>query len=352
MSSILDALKKLEQEKAQSIREAALTPVTAEQELIGHRTMHERLTIRMSPPMAIASVAIFSLLLVLLSVGLSAMLLRDPARVTKPDAATMTVASAPAVATQSAQVPAATQPSPEVPAASRAAIPPAAVEKPLAIPAVKPAVIDDSPAAAEPIPVKIESKPDPKPNPPASEPSEAVAPNAAVLSETIPSAAETAPGPPPAEDVAIPGGGASEVSTEALPDWSELAKVQKPVAVEPSLPLTVASRPPAFAAPRADAGRETEISADPPARAALPDSIRELPILSPGIKMRYGLEKLRVNMVKPVGPSNPYGQAVINMIPTYEGDPILNTTAKLIKVESHGVAIEIASTGARYYVDF
>ncbi len=360
MSSILDALKKLELEKAQASQDVALTPVTAEQELISHRTMHERLTIRMSPTTAIAAVAIFSLVLVLLSVGLSAVLLRDPALAKRP-AAVKTAAVSPAV--QPAAPAPTLPPAPAVipPAVSRANVdrPPAKtpdkpasapVETAKAPPAITPPVSDPVPvvkdsdqqpktAATETEPTKKEPAPAPAPEP---------VPEPAVETEAKASTTDTPPVPlPPAVQVAkIPAVEESEVKTEALPDWPDLAKAVKPQAEESSTPPI----PRHVAPPRDEA--EGQPSTEPPVRAAVPQSIKELPILSPGIKMRYGLDKLRVNMVKPISPSNPYGQAVINMIPTYEGDPILNTTAKLIKVESHGVAIEIMSTGDRYYLDF
>lgn len=94
--------------------------------------------------------------------------------------------------------------------------------------------------------------------------------------------------------------------------------------------------------------RPQEPAEEPPR----PRSIRSLPVLSPGVQSRYGIENLKVNMVGPVTETNPYGWALINRRKVQEGETIQGTRARLVQVEPYGIAIEITSTGERYFRAF
>ena len=81
-------------------------------------------------------------------------------------------------------------------------------------------------------------------------------------------------------------------------------------------------------------------------------SIEDLPLLGTSTRMRFGLEKLQVNMLIIKGPRIPRTFAMINGLPINEGEIIPNTRAELVKIESHGIAIEILSTRNQYYIPY
>ncbi|MDP7638864.1 MAG: hypothetical protein QGG73_04000 [Candidatus Hydrogenedentes bacterium] len=88
----------------------------------------------------------------------------------------------------------------------------------------------------------------------------------------------------------------------------------------------------------------------PPPKAKNPVPIEKLPLLSTTVRMRYGLEDLRVNMLVIKGPHTPRTVAIINHLPINEGETIPKTRVELIKIESHGIAIKIIETGDQYYI--
>jgi hypothetical protein len=77
-----------------------------------------------------------------------------------------------------------------------------------------------------------------------------------------------------------------------------------------------------------------------------------LPVLSDADRARLGLPELRVNMTLPASKTRPRGSAVINIKQVFLGQIIGNTNAKLVAVEKNGVAIEAVSTRERFYIPF
>ncbi len=88
-----------------------------------------------------------------------------------------------------------------------------------------------------------------------------------------------------------------------------------------------------------------------PRERPLPDDIRKLPPLRETEKRRYGLENMTINMLKEPSPDRPYAHAIINMEKVYVGERIAGSEATLIAVRRHGIALEIKSTGERYYYE-
>ncbi|MCH7908780.1 MAG: hypothetical protein IIB38_04100 [Candidatus Hydrogenedentes bacterium] len=87
MSSILDALNKLEQEKAAAqVIEVDVDPVLAAQELLGQDILRDRVAVHIRPVSLIAAFAAFSLVLVGLSVWISLVLRPVPATPTESSA--------------------------------------------------------------------------------------------------------------------------------------------------------------------------------------------------------------------------------------------------------------------------
>jgi hypothetical protein len=83
-----------------------------------------------------------------------------------------------------------------------------------------------------------------------------------------------------------------------------------------------------------------------------PVSIKNLPMLSSSARIRHGLEDLRLQMlnIKENGARSTH--AVINRLPYFEGETISKMRVKLLKIESHGIAIEILRSGDQYYIAY
>ena len=105
-------------------------------------------------------------------------------------------------------------------------------------------------------------------------------------------------------------------------------------------------------------------SSDPPNTEAIPTSpraesppVRDVPIntyppFTPGVQLRYGLDTFKVNMISPKSARNPYGSAIINRKKVFEGGFIAGSQVMLYKVEKDGFALEIPRTGQRYFKSF
>ncbi|MCX8065177.1 MAG: hypothetical protein N3G21_08390 [Candidatus Hydrogenedentes bacterium] len=81
-----------------------------------------------------------------------------------------------------------------------------------------------------------------------------------------------------------------------------------------------------------------------------PVDISKLPVLRTSDRVRLGLEDMQLNVLREPGPQNPHGLAIINLTKIYVGEMIPGTPVKLIDVRTHGIAIEVVGTGERYYV--
>jgi len=76
------------------------------------------------------------------------------------------------------------------------------------------------------------------------------------------------------------------------------------------------------------------------------------PRFSNTLQMKYGFETFKINMVFPKSARNPYGSAIINREKVFEGNSIADSQIILYKVEKKGVAFENSRTGKRYYSKF
>lgn len=81
-----------------------------------------------------------------------------------------------------------------------------------------------------------------------------------------------------------------------------------------------------------------------------PVNLRELPILRSSDRARFGLENLKLNVLRETSENRPHGLAIINLNKVYIGEIIPGTRARLIEVKAHGIGIEIVDTGERFYV--
>lgn len=270
MSSILDALKKLEADKAARLAQdegmaADDLPDTAPPDEHAPESApaptHTFPIAGLSVRMIIAGIAIFAVCLVAVSVTVSLL-------VTQRVAPTQVAAVAP-TAPAPVAAPAEVVPAPAEESVIEAAMP----EPPLEV------VVVDTPAPAPVSPDKPSLPAPPKPAAPAP---------VVVAEATLPSSP-----PPVAADTNIP-----------------LVKDMEPVDVDGLTPL-----------------RTTE-------------------------RIRYGLENMKINMLREPNVSRPNGLAVINLVKFYVGEVITGTRARLIGVEGHGIAIEMIDSGERYFVAY
>jgi hypothetical protein len=77
--------------------------------------------------------------------------------------------------------------------------------------------------------------------------------------------------------------------------------------------------------------------------------LRTLPMMSESERIRLGLPPLKINIVGLPTKRQPRPSALINFEKVYLGEYIKNTNARLIAVELHGVGIEVA--GHRYFLE-
>lgn len=337
MSSILDALNKLEQDRAHAQRSSegvGVDPVSAAQELIGPSVLRDRITIRFSPLTLILGGLACVLVLVSFSVAAALLIVRS----SESDAATVTDAAAQgtAVAARDAapgttvpphggrvvdETGTMTSPSQEPPpekALSSVVVAKTEAPEPSAL-----EVPEDQPNAAAALTASTEApKPAPAPET-TSPPPQRISPEVTHMAE-----AEVTT---PIRDVATAPGAVRRPGIVARQDRTPVPR--------PSIPEI-----------RSTIERETVVGRAGPESPAL--SFKELPILTKTGQLRYADEPLMINMLKPASDTNPYGFTFINRIKVYEGQTIPGTELQLLGVELDGIAVIVKSSGQRYYINF
>lgn len=346
MSSILDALNKLEQEKAQASRESERSdtdPVSIANELVGRSMFRDRVTLRVTPATLLVSLGALSVGLIVITFAAAVVLTRSAretpsvvdqvAAAPAPAALTATGVQAPAAASVSVSAPEVAQPAAEL---KRVDLPAsnAAVSTEAANPAALPV---STVAPAVEVPKPIETKPDT----PVSAPG---------LSAPKPEKKET----PPAEEPVVAKAGSAPAGAAA--ETKPGLEVKVPAAT--SRPRT------RMAAKSADADETTARvlpGSRPTANRNEDVNLGLLPILTPVDQSRYGFIRLKVNMVKPAGDTNPQGSAIltleeeseggertVNRMPFYEGQRLQQSPLRLFKVGPDRVGIEDMRTGDQY----
>ncbi len=344
MSSILDALNKLEQEKAQASREserADTDPVSIASELVGRSMLRDRVTLRVTPAGLLVSVGALAVGLVVITFAAAMMFMR-PAREAAPPAESVALAPAPAalVTLETSTSPATLPPTTSTPPAE--APPPPSDSKPAD------AIVPSAPTAEIAPEAAIVSPPESAPAAESPKPGE--------TESAAPAPAPESPAPIPAKKESAPKAESVAATAGLTPARSADPEVKAPAAT--SKPRTrVAARP---AEAEASATRELPGSRPPVARN---EDVRleSLPILTPMDQSRYGFIRLKVNMVKPAGDTSPQGSALItfeeessggertvNRMPFYEGQRIQQSPLRLFKVGPDRVGIEDVRTGEKY----
>ena len=346
MSSILDALKKLEAEKAEAnrVEEAPFEPKIARHDLVGPSAFRDRMTFRFSPVVVISAAILIASVVIGVSVGLSLFLVRpqkgEPPGTSKqqvsgfesrvsgfgsekwPSAEPKPEEEPPVTITrqQVAKLEPAPQPPPAPQPAERLEAAPNPAPEPVAKaePALKPAL--------EPV-AKAEPAPKPALEPVAkAEPEPRSAPEPVAKAEP-----ELKPAPEPV----------AKAEPESKPTPEPVAKAE-PTPEPPSIP----------AAEPTPETRNPKPETRNPKKASRPIDLLLLPALRETDKARYGLSDVRVNMVRPASKARAYASAIINLQPVQVGEKIPGSEATLIGVESRAIGIEIEGTGERFHIRF
>ncbi len=328
MSSILDALRKLEAEKAEAGQptDEGFAEGVAERELVGRNLLRERLTIRLTPMTLVLSAVAFTALFMAISVGVSMMLIaragREPAYVASktPQPAR---ASLPTAAPAPPQVPTVVGEEPEVPGREDLTVTP----------------IGRSHAAAQ----ASQSAEETVTPAPRFERPPIVAP--ATDAEGQPSPTRPADGVESQEKVLEP----AQAEAKPAPSADETAQFRharaEPAADEPQWRSPMMERFPSPAPTKPPALKEPQPVVDIEALAQHPLRERD--------RQRLGLTGFQINMLQPASKNRPYASAIINLNQVYLGEMIPRTNAKLIALDGlRGIVIEVQGSKERFYVPF
>jgi len=338
MSSILDALKKVEQEKAAKAAEAeTYVPFTPESaaELFNQPTRHGDAPSK-SPVMLLAAVAGLVVIGVLASVVVSMTLLRSQGQATIAQAPVQQSPVVAAPVTAPAPAPQAVVPTP-APQPTRQ---PAPVEQPVQVAPAPPVVVPapaPAPVAQQPAPVAATPAPTPVPAP---APTPAPAPAPVQVAMAIPTPAPVAETPAPTPPPATP----SAPAAFQAPTPAPVMNTPPPPAPEPRV---ATPRPAAVPVPK-----PKPISASAATREAPKDvDVTTLPVLTPGDFSRYGLDGLALNMLRAPSADRPTGMAIINLNKVYPGELIPGSRARLVGVARTGIGVEIEGSGEQYFIE-
>lgn len=296
MSSILDALKKLEEEKARQ-QSNSLGP--GEMDLLRSPTQHGQ--VKANTKLFIG-LGLGALLLVIISVSVSVALMRQGAPNT-PNVVASVTPTPPATPTTNAvdttnEEKALEEQAPKTPTEEPVVVASEAEPAPIApAPTSAPA-----PAApAEEAPVQL-AQATPKPTPVVSEP------------------VQPAPAPTP-------------VVEAPKPAPTPLIAQERPVTVRKP-------EPPRYTAPEPK-----------PRRSFGPVDMDALPMMNHADRDRMGLTELKINLLRPPGERRPIGLAILNLDKVYVGDKIPGSSARLVGVNIHGIAVESTTSGAQYFIE-
>ena len=297
MSSILDALNKLEREKAaaQTI-DLEVDPALAARELLGQDILRDKVAVQVRPANLILTIMVFALVLVGLSVWISTRMVARQA----PVAPAASLAPERVVAERAVALPH----EPESGAEGEAAVlefTNVGVVAP--IPELAKAPVDANPIADTPVPD-----------------------------------AEVAPSVPQTLDIA-------EAPVIKFTNVAVVVPIREEVArAELVEPEEVFSK----------GAMETVSDANADEALVLLKDVHKLPLLTSAIREQYNLGDVKLNMVWPADLSRPYGRpydlALMNRMKVQVGDRIPSTTVRLIKVERDGVAIEIIGTRKYFFI--
>ncbi len=344
MSSILEALKKLEADKAaKNAAEGGVRvfePQSAKMELLADSPDDTPRDGRRFSALWIGVGVLVVLLFTVVSSVVSILVIRS-----------MTAVPAVAV-TPKIENPAAPAPEPKMETASVPKAPEKAVT-PAVEPVPPPAPVVEAPAPAPAKPEK-ETAPTPKPEAVPKETVEEKTPDPVVLPplpEKVP--AVTKPVEKKEEREAAPKPKAPKKTENLEPATEPDAPIETAKAPEATDPPATSRREnprfPISKAPSIGTPMANPAKATPDANA--PVNLDTLPVLRGGDLGRYGLENMHINVLREAGPDRPYAVAIINLASVYVGDMVPGTQAKLIGVRRNGIGIQDTGTGERFFIE-
>lgn len=318
MSSILDALRKLEQEKVEITHPepVEMSEDIAERDLIGGTVGGRGMTLHLPPSVLLVAGLVVGLLLAAGSVGGTMLWMRATASAQEPSPAVQVasvIPAAPLLAENELEtVPAEPQPPTE----------------PVAL--VTAVDTDDTPVE-EPTPAKVEPAPaKPTPTREREERVERATPR--------PRAEKPRPAPEP-------------VKIEPEPEPYAVAQAPS-FEPEPYTTVSAQSPEPAFSDEPVFAESEPLVRsiepAAPQASGAMQAGARST-ALPPTPEDR---QRIKLNMPRPASKQRPYASAIINLQPVFINDEIPGTNARLVGVTESGIEYINQDTGARHYMSF
>ena len=412
MSSILDALKKLEEEKAARQQTASHTidQGEAEHDLMGPNPLGRALTRRLSPAVLVVGGLIFSVVLVAVSVGAAVYVAQSQmagddwmaaSAPSEDDGAGQAVTgeeepddsssadeskdTAPVVDDEPDVPEPTTEEAPreEPPQPEAIGAPPAPQEPESVMAEVETGSTpeEDTPSAdPEPVATEVESessdpvpqpepepepepepRPEPEPEPePETEPEEVERPELAQLEraleelrrETVAEHAETQSEEVERPELARLERALEELRRETAAERGETGPERLSSEVRQAEEAAAQLREQRAERARRAASPSEAPSSEREQQAPAPDDrpvdMDSLPTLTQTARREHGLEDLRINMLRAPSENRPRPSALIDYQVVYVGETIPGTNARLLAVSVRGIAIEV--NGARYYV--
>lgn len=325
MSSILDALNKLEEEKAQARRDAEggeIDPAVAARDLVDEPGWGKGVSLGLTQSRVVALALSATIALLVVTVGVLVYVVRQISTPAAPMAGgnePLHVAGAPSPELAAPSVPIA--PEPDSGASNRDVESPPPVEQ-----SVTPDIGVESTEThnesvigggnSEPVsePVATANVPEPE-----SDPVPVSVPSPAEVSEENTSAPDEGPEPPSRIDDAA--------SLETGESFQVAERVTRPLADPRGAPVV-------------EDLNSTESS---------PVDIRTYPFFGKSVQLEYGIEKFMLNITSKSNARNPFSFAVINEEKYFTNSRIENSRLKLYEVENNAIALEDIGTGQRYY---
>jgi len=352
MSTILDALNKLDDEKKKTEAasrqgdSAPIDPAEAAKDIIGKDVMRDELTFRFSPLQIIGAIAAGAIILIVVVVSIVLGLVRPNTPVPDNGGTPQppTVKQAGAIPSQPTTV---TEPTPEKNVAHETTAKPPVEKK------------------SEPAPTTPEPQAAAQETPSASKPAQTKPEPLAVpeLKENITQEKNKIIAATPTQTSGIKKNTQPKLATPDITPELEVPKVSNIIKAPPT--ETTQEEAPALkpTEPRRVPKKTFDIAqAEPIARSPIPEKaqpttpkpvdIRRLPILSRAVLSRFDLNKVRINMCNPETNTNPYPNVIVNMIRMDVGDSLAGTTLELTHVEKHGAAFQDRRTGQQYYLKY
>lgn len=376
MSSILEALRKLEAEKAaKSAAEEGIRvfePQTARTELLTDAPEEKPRNSRRFPAVWVAAGASVAVVLTVLSSLISIAVMRSmaaPAAAPAPTPAATAkdeIPKPPELLVENPPAPAVlktpekpSQPAPEekTQIASIPKEPKAPVNTEFS-----PLESEDKPTAKAEEPSRVSEKPEEKSEPIAeteTQPEIDVKPKKAdpVLLPPLPAKEKEDTKPSTERKEGPEESTRSPRAQKAEPDspLPETETLQTARTIEtPSSPSSSFKREsPRFSRNKVSGGSETMASRSKASAqgAEGPVNLDALPVLRGGELGRYGLENMHINVLREAGPDRPYAVAIINLSSVYVGDMVPGTQVKLIGVRRDGIGVQIPGTDERFFVE-